>query len=486
MRRVRELHKKTIIPKMCIPTENKILNSVDPKHRKKYPNIIRAYMGDVHEEFDHIMRAYSMQKFLRPAADDFIPPRMPFEFKFAGKTSRYHIYLRNRQLLARNLVIPFPFIRCILNYSKTDFPVTLNDYGAYKLNNKGRQQLLDLNEFYKLAEHDLKDNVMFLKKDWYPKIVKVIRRHYRRHTVAASLWPRIFACANGLINRQITEVKIRTFENIFEMLTNVNKVPILRLDIVYSNYTLDLEPKFMDIFRTYCKIFSDICDIGQNLPSLELQIDSQEMKGCRDFIRAEMERAYMQVVNAKLQSRLRVGFGPVLKYLVQFKKDFLGLTAPEVNNNLTAFLAEPRTFEELLDRIEIFKDFIWRLRSLPQMEYFTMAQVNQTRAISGLRTVAQTYIDRITKNIVLAHQRDCTDICDAFISIRDKAFEVPITTEGLLASGEYMLDMKLIEMKRLQERIQENLRVRKTYQNVNAFILNIYCLFFFPHRLVDY
>lgn len=466
---------------MCKPTERKMLSYVPMRLRKKYPKIVNNYMTDVHADYDKIMKAYSIQKILKPAPGDYIPPRVTFAFQQLGRTDRFNVYLQNRAKLAKFLLIAYPFIRCILNYSKTDFPIILNNYGAYRVDDRGKKLLLNLVDFGKLVAKDLEENALFLKKDWYPKIVRIMKKYYGRHVVPPRLWPRIFACAKGLINRQITDLKIQTFQHINDVLLRPNQVPYLKLELICRTNSIDLSPTFNEVYENFRCIFNDIAKVGQNLPMLELQIDSKVFKVNRDcdYMKVEIETRYMEEAYERLNETLRQAYAPLLDYVGDFRAQYYGLYGNETRTELTSFLATPQSFEDYLAKIDIFNDFIDALRCQAQNEFFDMATVHQSKAITGLRIIAQDYILEITKNIVAAHRKDCADICDLFKVIRDHAIEVPTTTEMLLANGEYMLEAKTKEMLVLQGRIQENLRVNLI--NNNRVVLNL-----FIFRLVGY
>lgn len=470
--RIRHLTDKTHIPKMCKPTERKLLSYVPMRLRKKYPNIVSKYMTDVHADYDKIMKAYSIQKILKPAPGDYIPPRISFAFQHLGQTDRYNVYLQNRAKLAKFLLIAYPFIRSILNYSKTDFPVILNDYGAYRVDDRGKKLLLNLVDFGKLVAKDLEENALFLKKGWYPKIVRIMKKYYGRHVVPPRLWPRIFTCAKGLINRQITDLKIQTFQHINDVLLRPTLVPYLKLELVCRTNTIDLCPTFKEIYETYRCIFNDIAKVGQYLPLLELQIDSKEFEVNSDcnYMKVEIETRYMKEAYERLHETLRQAYAPLLDYVDDFRTQYYGLFGNETRIELTSFLATPQSFEDYLAKIDVFNVFIDALRCQAQNEFFDMATVHQTKAITGLRIIAQDYILEITKNIVAAHRNDCAAICDLFKVIRDHAIEVPTTTEMLLANGEYMLEAKTKEMLVLQGRIQENLRVKLKMSIMKMFL----------------
>ena len=460
IKQLRQFAHETPVPKMPKKTENKIIDFVNVRLRKKYPNIVKTYMTDLHEHFDTILKAYAINKILVPADGDFVPQRHNFDFKFKGKTLRYDKYLKNREKLKKILLLPYPFIKCILNYAKTDFPNVLNDYGVYKKKVRGKEQWLLLSDFQALCSTDLTDRVLFLKKDWYPKIVRILKKHYRRRTAPVHQWRRIIDCAKGLINRQITELKMRTFEHLFEVILDNSRMPYIKLQTICLSNGIDLNPTFDEIYATFKIILMDIERVGGTLPVLEAQIDMHAFPTYDDFLVCTIGDVYMTGAKERLFRTLQQAYAPVLNHLEEFRKEYYNLYCVETQEEINQLhTGEVKSCEEYLAKIDIFHNYVSDLRRCVQNEFFSIATVNQTMCIAGLRTIAQGYIQQVTENIVDAHQLDCKDICKKFIEIKARAMEIPLTTEMLLANGEYMLQTKEVYMKVMQSRIQNSLRV---------------------------
>lgn len=96
---------------MLKKTEQKIISYSSKRLRDKYPSIVSEYMSEVHGEYDRLMKAFSMNKLLKPLPGDFIPPRDEFQFKRLGRTENYDKFRKNREKIRKNLFIIYPFVR---------------------------------------------------------------------------------------------------------------------------------------------------------------------------------------------------------------------------------------------------------------------------------------------------------------------------------------------------------------------------------------
>jgi dynein heavy chain, axonemal len=248
IKKLRFYARNTPIPKMLKSTEQKIIGFTEKRLRDKYPSIVSEYMSEVHEEHDRLMKAYSMNKLLKPLPDDFIPPRNDFKFKRLGRTENYENYLKNREKIQANLMILYPFVRCIHYYSNIDFPQILNNFGKYR--EMGELGIHDIRDFTK---KDLADNSAFIKKSWYPKIVKVMKNHYgkqNKYRLTRKQWQKAWNCATGLIVREINDLKMRTIEHLDQVLLQSSQIPFLKIIAICDNH-IDLCPTVDEIFEMY-------------------------------------------------------------------------------------------------------------------------------------------------------------------------------------------------------------------------------------------
>lgn len=465
MDRLRASAADTPVPPMLRRIEHQMLGYVSRRQRQRYPAIVQAYMADVHAEYNTIMRAYSRQRLLRPLPGDYVPPLVPFRFRRPGRTAQHKRFRRNRELVRKRLFIVWPFIRAILHYAIADFPATMHDFGAYRLNKKGQPQWLELSRFEVQAEQDLGQAILFLSQEWYPKMVRIIRKSYRRHVVARSLWPGIFECAKGLINRQLTDFKIRTFEHIRAVLLDRQRIPFLRLQVRYNaeSNNIDIVPSFHDIYETYCGFYGEIATVCSRLPLLELSVDpAWSMADKRaNYLPVHISAEYMGVAERQLRDTMRRAYADVLAYVEAYRDEYRGLFGAERHREVLQFLQTEHTYDEYLAKIDEFREYDRRLRGRIENECFDVAAVNEAPAIKGLRERAARYVSMITVHMVRKHQADTRDIIGRFEAISARALEIPLSTEMLLANGEYMLRIKTKDIFELQAQIQESLRVSR-------------------------
>lgn len=448
------------IPTMTKKTEAKILRWVQPNHKKKYSNYVQTYINDLRTEYDKVIKEFSLHKTLT-YSDDYFERNPKFRFKFLGRTKNYEQFRRNREKLKQKLFVTYPFIRCILNYSQIDFPEILNDYSSYNHDSKGNSVYLTPNEFKARVAEDLVNQTLFLKNAWYPKIVHVFKKNLRKFHFTPNVWYKIFDCAHGLINQQLNDIKIRTYHHIFDILLDRARTPRFQLQLDCNGKDIDICPQYTEIKMLFTKIFEDISNVGNKLVPLDqiIKIGNELPAAKSEYIPITIGESYMKEMYEQLDKSLLEAYTPILLYLSAFRCKYYDLYGDETQLQVEEFLSVPQEITVYLDKIKVFQDFISRLRSQPVNEHFIVVIINQTKAISGLRYIANEFIELITSKIVAEHTLECKNICKFFEDVERKSKEVPITTEQLLEGGEFMTQVKTVHMKEMQIRIEENIRV---------------------------
>ncbi|XP_049547176.1 dynein axonemal heavy chain 12 [Anopheles darlingi] len=454
--RLREHARRAPVPKMLASTEYKILSYVPKRLRVQYPTVLAAYMTDVHAEFDKVMKAYSCQKILKPGPNDYVPERVKFEFKRVGRTDNYRNYMRCRAYIQRNLLLPHPFIRCIVHYAFTDLPVYFNDYARYRAGEE-----ITLNELRDLIKKDLQAVSALITNQWYPKIVAILRKHYERRTLPKSMWAKVLHCAGGLINRQLNEAKLRTIDYLERTIRNVRQIPQMKIVAVCDRGQLDLFPSLNDIYSVYQNAIDEVMAIGNRLDCLESLIDPAGFESTKGtpYLRIGIAERCIEEAHSQIQDALTSAFEPLTHYLENLREQFSGLLDPATEEVLDDFLSEPRTFDEYIEKIDEFRRYKERLLAMVQKEYFPMGYVTQSDAIVSLRKMVEQYIGRVADHIEIEHRREIERICREFEEIQERALEIPTSTEQLMANGEYMTRVKSDIIEELRDKIQITMRI---------------------------
>lgn len=461
MQQIREAVANTPIPEMPRRIRRKIVNSTQQRFQIKCSTAIKNYMTDVEKQYVETIKLFNVNRFVKPITDDgnADEKKETFRFKQAGRTEHHKKFLRYRKQLKDKLFIPYPFIRFIVHSSFLCFPTVLNDYSAYKRSKGGINIWLELVEFEGAAQRDLENNSIFLREDWYPKIVQVILKHYRKRIFPTHLWPRMLACAKGLINRQITAIKIKTFEHIFDVLKKRIKMPPIKFLAVCSNGRIELQPSFRQLRNSYHRIFKNIASIATKFPPLEPMIDRVAFMTNETYLKIDIgEVTYNQLLE-RLDVELEKTYAPVLNYVETIEDEYYDLFSDEIRIDLDNFLSEPRHIDSYFEKIAFFRRFIEKLQRTVQSQIFDNAMVNQSKALIGLKTIAHDFIDEIIDRMSNDHKSDCQRICDWFANVQKRALEAPKSTETLLENGEFMLQMKNKKIAEIREHIQKNLQV---------------------------
>lgn len=435
---------------------HQVLNRYD----KRFTKTVNDYLKDVGDHYSQTIREFHLNQFAKligEKCDNEVATS--FKFKQSGRTVYHKKFLRHRKILKENLFIPYPFIRFILHSSNQSFPHVLNNYGGYRKVKSGICVWLDLIDFETVAQRDLENSSIFLREEWYPKVVQVILKHYRKRTFTPQQWIRMLNCAKGLINRQITELKINTFEHIFDVFAKRTSMPPIKFQAVCTNGRIQLNPTFRELLSSFKRIFKNIAGIATKFPPLDPLIDRMAFLTADDYLKIDIGEVTLNQMMERLETALKIAYTPVLEYIDSFEEEFWDLLSDETREDLDTFLGEPKQIDEYFGKIATFRGYIEKIQQTVRTRIFDNATVNQNKALVGLRTIAQDYIDEITEKIAIGHKKECQKICDWFANVQRRALEAPQSTETLLANGEFMLQMKNKKIAEIRQHIQNNLKV---------------------------
>ncbi|XP_037810078.1 dynein heavy chain 12, axonemal [Lucilia sericata] len=473
---LRRCVRKIVVPKMLTKTEKQILSYAPKILKQKLPDLVKSYMKDVHDEFDRLMKIYSMKSILvkpeLPGEDpaEFDLPKADFRFSLPGKTENYSKFVQNRKRIKQRLLILHIPVRCVLNSSELEFPELLIVFDPLQLKmtqaasvqmGLGERECISHKTLLKYCRTSLDNNNTYLRWTWYPKFICSIRRMYKKRVISSKLWPPTFLCIEGLINRQLNNLKQRTLTELLKVCANDRKIPMLRLNLVCydEDNSIDISPSIEEILEVYETIAREIADVGNRMEPIQPQIDASTVSQAAEYLRINLNLNYLNEYIEQLKAVIVKTYQPIQQYLVKYQRKYYNLYSQTVMDDLNEFLSEPRAFEEYFTKIDTYFEYINLLRSEPRQDFFVLAIINNEPAIKRLRQIADGLISRITTAITKQHIKTELDICDEFQYIKDRALEIPKTTEELLAAAEYMIFVKKEKLFELRNRIQYCLKI---------------------------
>lgn len=467
--------RKIIVPRMLVKTEAKILSFASDRLKKLYPDLVKEYMADVHAEFDRLMKIYSMQNILHnPEFLDEDPsiydlPRADFHFKLPGRSRKYKTYLENRRKIAQSLLIVQLPMRVVLSISVAELPEFACNFEYVSSLGAQQQQIglcgresLSYKFYRKYIQNQLDKVNTFLRWTWYTRLVLVLKRMLRKRLMPQALWKRAWTGLEGLMNREVNNMKQRTFEEMFRICAKPTTMPMFRVSLFWNDMDdcIEMRPSMYSIQSCFGEIVTEISTIGNRMDPLQPQVDTNTIfTQVNDYLKIEMNEHHVKDMCNKVAEIIEKTYTELTDYINGFKTRYLGLYSVDERENLTAFLEEPHEFEEYFERINTYYEYINMLTSEPATDYFAMAIVDNEPIIDGLRSLAQNLIAEITTIIIREHIRVEEEICEVFEKIKEKALVIPKSTEELLESADFMISVKTVKLAELTDRIQHCLQV---------------------------
>lgn len=454
------------IPKMTVKTKQKIVDAIPIRLRLKYSRIYDLLFDEVHNQYHKEIKAFSLQRILVNASsiendgpDDLEIPPDTFAFKQMGKSANYSQFLKNRKIIQDKLLIVYPFIKYILDSSNREFPTPLIDLTVYQTS---YEQTNDNSfvQFEMAVKKELDDKSLWLRSVWYSSVSKIIQKYYKRNPMSMWKWSRLFSCIEHLIGRQLTTIKMETFEQMLKAIRPNTQLPYVIFNLKLINCQYELNPSFAQLFGAYQKIIQTIMNIGTDFVCLEGQIDSEVFKQSRNpYLNIQMSETIRMETFKMFKNSIANAYAPIFQHVADLKESFGFICSAETQAELSDFFSMPRKNDEYLKRINIFREHMERVQTIVDKEHFGFAIVKQADAIKSLKAHLLKYIDKLTNGIIENHRMDCTRITQWLVDFETRALAKPASTEMLLANGEYMVNVKKIEMEQINLDIQNILEV---------------------------
>lgn len=470
---MQQLYDSTIsspIPKMTNKTKRKIINAVPHKFRMKYSRLYDAYFDDIYDHYHRTMKDFSLHRILvrSPAMDgsgDHNSASETFAFQQLGKTTNYSQFLANRNRIQEQLLIVHPFVKHVLDSSVREFPAPLIDLAGYQTSYESNADH-SLEQFEMAVKKELVEKTLALRSIWYPNVSNVILKYYKRSTMSKRWWCKILNCIERLISRQLTTLKMDTFKRMLLAIRPKIQLPYVMFNLKMINCQYELQPNFDQLFSAHKQIILMIMNIGTDFICLEGQIDRTLFNPSRNpYLNVQMgDETQTEIIDA-FRTALANAYAPVFQHVDRLKESFAFICSTETQTELSDFFSMPRQNNDYLQRIDIFRGYMKRIQNIVDKEHFTFATVKQTDAVKSLKEHLLKYIDKLTNGIIDNHRMDCTRVSRWLNEFEKRALEQPVSTEMLLANGEYMVNVKKVELEQINLEIQNILEVSKIMGN---------------------
>ena len=195
-----------------------------------------------------------------------------------------------------------------------------------------------------------------------------------------------------------------TIEHLNEIILHNDQIPFLKI-IAICDGQVDLCPSIGEIYTMYHDFITSISELGDNLDPLEILIDEIKFPTTKLNMKIQLNDIIISDAHDRIQISLKSTYLPIEKYLECFQEDFIGLYSEETKEALEEFLDEQKSFEEYSEKIDDYKFYENKLKRLVQKEYFNIAIISQSDAISSLRKMSDKAINQISQEMINLHRQ---------------------------------------------------------------------------------
>lgn len=166
----------------------------------KFPSLANELLSEIKEEFNFKMHEFGMEVVLKRLSGEVSHIHELPMVDEVGKTARYHVFLRRRELLKHRLHILHRYQRKMFELSVKILPDILTDFRKYRA-----LGLIELSKLKSQVMSDIKKNEHTVTTSLYPKIAAIISRKRALNEIPVNVRPKFLSSATNILVVQVCD-----------------------------------------------------------------------------------------------------------------------------------------------------------------------------------------------------------------------------------------------------------------------------------------
>ncbi|VVC44482.1 Dynein heavy chain, domain-2,Dynein heavy chain domain,Dynein heavy chain, P-loop containing D4 domain,P- [Cinara cedri] len=419
--------------------ESWIENIIDKSKivRWKKTKMALSLIEEVKDEYIKVIKKLQVDGIVKPipSSHGMLPEKSqekPLKTALGGKTKHYPLFLKRKALLAKRLHTTHPTTINILYFTKRQVPKTMINVESYKFNEFSR----DLDDLMATLEHDFRRQDTYLTKDWYKKVILILTKKGAIDSVTLNTLPQFLKGVTTIISLEMERMILKSIDHIVKVFGNITTIPKLNFTLHFVGSKCISTPSIDDICDQYCSVLNLLNTAASELPSLEYQF---KIPVSSQFISIKRSKQYLDEAKLILAEKLNFLYKELTDYLIKLENDFYDVVYEKQFGNLTTFLQQYHTYDELLEKLDFFQSYRNKAIELVDGWNFELGNIDQVDMKNHICDLAKSYMDQIIEHIVIKQLSNDERVCYKFNEMVSRAISKPKNSEEFLALGDYML-----------------------------------------------
>uniref|UniRef100_A0A2C9JD05 AAA+ ATPase domain-containing protein n=1 Tax=Biomphalaria glabrata TaxID=6526 RepID=A0A2C9JD05_BIOGL len=378
------------------------------------------------------------------------PPSEPLGLNFCRPWHKD--YLERRAKIFQTLNLLNPTHTAVLEFCQ----LTISRYSLLDISSYRNMGVMTLEQYKECIDKDLTHSEHKFMKSWYPKVLNIFTSQMKsKSSENPEKMDSFFKSASTLIGIQMKQMLVSTlkkYERLFRP-ENSLKLPLLQLTIVFEGNALKFTNTIDDVISAILYYVQRLEESLKRVPTVKAYL---EWKPDEAYIDTSISPHITEELSHKLEEHVRRYFIDADELLDKLTGEFGHIVNGETANNIKEYLKDEHSFEEHKEYINEFYMIISEIQSLPSVESFPLLTVYCDEVKESLVKLSRELCHGLLVAVIEEHKNENISICQKFEIIKDKAEQVPKTTEELFHLNSFMEKARSSVMQSLRSRVQES------------------------------
>lgn len=397
---------------------------------KKYPLLLKSILSEAKDEYVKITQEASVVTKIKSDASLYKLEA----YKYLGKTKNYGNFLRMQRELRLKWLLNKQAIRrlleeCVLNLPYELFTITIDG-------------IMEFDEFETLLNCKVSECEKVLGQ-FHNKVQTMLKNDDGR------LEERCLSACTGLLSVHLSRSIAHTLLHVVNFTYN-KQVPYIKLNITFND-GLILKPTEEQIIDMYKRFLHNVIKVAKELRDLDRKKNKTIYLCLTKEFRAQCER--------EIERSISTLYGPISNYINDLNTNFNELYACIQSDYINDIISRDIVFENGCDQLNYYKNYLNRILFIPDNVYFNFGKVclknYRTTLCEGMKIVINTIFSKLCEQ----HYWEVNDICEKYQLIYVRANQSPLTTEELIETGKFMIDIKENQLNELTSRVYNMLKL---------------------------
>ncbi|KAJ8673423.1 hypothetical protein QAD02_004685 [Eretmocerus hayati] len=442
----RSINSKGLLPEW----EENIFKLIPKTSKRKHILFLMSVMKEVKQEYLKEMQELSVRTLINI---DVGTQELTYPEDHLQKRSHNGViessFQDNRKLILSKYFLSHPLVRCINRILFNNLPKNL-----INLDNLKNSKQISVPDMIKQMNSDVQKCSIIVQDQCYNEIVgRMLQMNYLKNDKRL---PKLLHCAESFMVQQILNSMMNSISTLILTLKSPKNFAQLRVQMLFKNDTIELEPSMNEIFSSFNQLVDNISNIAQNLVPFE---EWMGIKKKTEYIKVRIPEWFLNESHNNMNDVLQNNFKCLHEHYESVRNEFENVCSENSRNRIATLIARKNEYEVYCVEVEKYNEHLSRINTMVGNIYYDFGILNQTPAIDSMKQNTKEIVDLLINELVESHLDLNRSICIEFEQLESRALSIPDDTKALFELSDYVSYASKILIKTLGEKVEKSVKM---------------------------